>query len=133
MSFGYIYIIQNKAMPGIVKIGRTGRSPYQRVRELSSVTGVPVPFVLAYASAVPDMQVAEKLIHAYFQKLGYRLSTNREFFAIPVQAAITAIELVKQHQLLQELDIMLEYGFPDEDEDISDVFGENTDFSVSPG
>ncbi len=40
-SPGYIYIISNPSMPGLVKIGRTSRDPQTRLRELNSATGVP--------------------------------------------------------------------------------------------
>ncbi|MBF6353622.1 GIY-YIG nuclease family protein [Nocardia higoensis] len=40
---GFVYILTNKKMPGLVKIGMTGRLIGDRVRELYN-TSVPVPF-----------------------------------------------------------------------------------------
>ena len=46
---GYVYILTNEAMPNLVKIGYTDRTPEERAAELykdqnSAVTGVRVPF-----------------------------------------------------------------------------------------
>ena len=38
-----IYILNNQAMPGIIKIGHTSNLK-ERVKTLSSHSGVPVPF-----------------------------------------------------------------------------------------
>jgi hypothetical protein len=38
---GYIYVLTNPNMPGLVKIGYTQRLPRERANELSRATGVP--------------------------------------------------------------------------------------------
>jgi hypothetical protein len=43
---GFVYILSNKKMPGLVKIGCTTRPVVERTAELNSMTGVPAPFVL---------------------------------------------------------------------------------------
>ena len=40
---GYVYILSNPAMPGLLKIGYTERDVQERVKELSN-TGIPSPF-----------------------------------------------------------------------------------------
>src|SRR5688572_6679317 len=45
---GYLYVLINPSLPGLVKIGKTNRDPEQRAAELSAATGVPTPFVLVY-------------------------------------------------------------------------------------
>ena len=40
---GWVYILTNEAMPGLVKIGYTMNDPAIRAEELSSDTGVPLP------------------------------------------------------------------------------------------
>ena len=41
---GYLYILSNPQMPGLLKIGLTARTVAARVAELNSATGVPMPF-----------------------------------------------------------------------------------------
>ena len=40
-NHGYVYILSNPGMPGLLKIGMTRFDPTRRVQELSSATGVP--------------------------------------------------------------------------------------------
>lgn len=87
--FGYIYILSNPYMPGVVKIGRTERDPNERISELSSATGVPAPFVLEYSVSVPDLEMAEKEIHVALS--GNRVDDNREFFKVSVEQAKEAV------------------------------------------
>lgn len=83
--FGYIYILSNPYMPGLVKIGRTERDPNERIPELSSATGVPASFVLEYSLLVPDLEMAEKEIHMALS--GDRVDDNKEFFKLSVEKA----------------------------------------------
>jgi hypothetical protein len=39
-----VYVLTNEAMPGLVKIGLTTDSVEARLTQLSSHTGVPLPF-----------------------------------------------------------------------------------------
>ena len=81
---GWIYVLSNPSMPGIVKIGMTTISPELRCKELSSSTGVPTPFVLQKAFHVDKPREVEKYIH---QKLSlFRISDRREFFEVAVSA-----------------------------------------------
>jgi hypothetical protein len=82
---GWVYILTNRAMPGLVKIGCTRRSPEDRVRELSSATGVPAPFEVAWAWPVSDWKAVEALTH---NRLGVcRPNPDREFFSCSVRRA----------------------------------------------
>jgi hypothetical protein len=85
---GYIYVLLNYSMPGLFKIGLTSRSPRDRVSQLSSATGVPSPFVLAYDILVPDAARAERQIHEALSARGYRIAENREFFEAPLDLII---------------------------------------------
>lgn len=85
---GYVYLLVNPAMPGMVKIGRTSRPPAMRVAELSGATGVPVPFVLLYEVQVPDAVAGERHVHELLQERGARIAGNREFFGVSPSVAV---------------------------------------------
>jgi hypothetical protein len=88
---GYIYVLINPSMAGLVKIGKTTRDPAGRARELSGATGVPSPFVVAYDAFFDDCSSAEEFVHALLEQNGYRVSSNREFFSASVSEAIKAV------------------------------------------
>jgi len=88
---GYVYVLINPAMEGLVKIGRTERDPHERAKELSVATGVPTPFFVAYDSFFEDCVGAEQFIHATLELKGYRLTNNKEFFNCPPNEAIKTV------------------------------------------
>jgi len=87
---GFVYVLMNPSMPGLLKIGRTNRSTYERLRELN-VTAVPTPFVLAYEALFDDSALAEEFVHAYLETRGHRVSRQREFFDAPLNLVVDAI------------------------------------------
>ncbi len=89
MAKGYIYVLINPSMKGIIKIGKTIRSSEKRAGELSNHTGVALNFYVAFEEFVSDCDVAEKIIHLVLQN--YRVNPSREFFKIPLKKAIETI------------------------------------------
>jgi len=85
---GFVYVLSNPSMPGIVKIGKTERHPESRSQELHT-SGVPTPFVLEFALWVNDAHEVEKLVHEFFSY--QRVSKSREFFKISLQDAVKSI------------------------------------------
>lgn len=85
---GWLYLLTNPAMPGLVKIGMTTRSPEERAQELAS-TGVPMPFHVAAAWAVDDVRAAERDAHAALAR--YRVNDAREWFRLSVPEAMRAL------------------------------------------
>lgn len=86
---GYVYVLTNASMPGLVKIGKTTRNPEVRAAELF-VTGVPSAFKVAFCLKSFDCGLCERLVH---RELGrYRVSHDREFFNCEVGRAISTIE-----------------------------------------
>jgi len=81
---GIVYILSNEAMPGLVKVGRTGQSVSKRLGELNS-TGVPMPFVCHYAAHVKDMAAVELQMHKLLAQ--HRVSAKREFFKVDAREA----------------------------------------------
>lgn len=94
MAAGHVYILVNATMPGYLKIGMTERTPEERARELSQVTGVPVPFNVAYSEDVPDCSAAERLIHSRLDP--YRTNQGREFFHLPLRDAIREVAWIAE-------------------------------------
>lgn len=93
---GYVYILVNPSMPGLIKIGRTLRDSRMRARELSS-TGVPTPFQVAFELFDEQHDDLEARIHC--ELTDYRISTSREFFRYPLDKAIALlIQLAKPIQ-----------------------------------
>jgi hypothetical protein len=91
MPSGYIYILSNLSMPGLVKVGRTDRQPEERARELGT-TGVPTPFKLEFSLLVQDSVSSEAQVHQILANRGYRRSQAREFFELPLQEAIDIVQ-----------------------------------------
>lgn len=81
MSKGYVYILSNVSMPGMVKIGKTTRDPNQRAAALYQ-TGVPTPFSLFACVYSPDCDALERDMHLRLDR--QRVSPDREFFKVPL-------------------------------------------------
>ena len=63
MGFGYLYILTNPSIKGMVKVGKTVRQPEERAVELSRSTGIPTVFNVAYSERVSDCDLVENLVH----------------------------------------------------------------------
>lgn len=94
MSKGFIYLLSNPSIPGLVKIGFSRKVPTERALELDT-TGVPTPFVVEYYCLVNDAAPLESKIH---QKLdNRRLRKGREFFRMDVSEALSSLkEIIKE-------------------------------------
>jgi len=88
---GFLYVLINPTIEGLVKIGKTARDPQSRAKELSAATGVPAPFVVAYDEYFNDCDKAEQFVHTRLEIKGYRVSNNKEFFKAPLKDVINAI------------------------------------------
>ena len=91
MSAGFIYVLVNSSMPGLVKVGKTTRTPSDRVEELSGVTGVPTPFIVAYEEHFSDCDAAEQFLHTKLTERGMRVSDSREFFRARVSEVVKLV------------------------------------------
>lgn len=96
MSKGYVYVLSNPSMPGMVKIGRTERSVQQRANELWQ-TGVPTPFKVECEVRSPDCAEMERWAHEKFHQ--FRVSEGREFFRVECAEVLEFLE----RQLLDQL------------------------------
>lgn len=95
---GFVYILSNQAYWGLLKIGETASSPYQRAQELYG-TGVPCPFTVERAFFVKDRKASESLSHNALHP--HRYNDSREFFKTSILNAVCVIESVlsKNNQL----------------------------------
>lgn len=88
---GYVYVLINPSMEGLVKIGKTTQDPKGRAKELSAATGVPTPFIVVFDAYFEDCSKAEEYVQARLEQKNYRVSSSREFFTAPVNEAVKAI------------------------------------------
>lgn len=86
-----VYILTNPTMPGLIKIGRTTNLE-QRVKSLSSDTGVPLPFEVFYACSVRDANEVERALHNAFGD--HRINPKREFFELDPERVYPVLKLV---------------------------------------
>jgi hypothetical protein len=88
---GFVYVLFNPSLNGLVKIGRSSRDPEDRAVELSSTTACPTPFVVAYDAYFADACAVERFIHERLTEKGFRKASNREFFQMPVAEAVKTV------------------------------------------
>lgn len=88
----WVYVLVNKSMPGICKIGMTTTSVRQRVEEINSATGVITPWIPVYRYECINSLTLEQAVHLELQKRGYRVNPRREGFEITSNEAIRIIE-----------------------------------------
>lgn len=92
MAIGYIYVLSNEHMPGLVKVGFTCDTVELRARQIFT-TGVPSPFLVEYFKLTDDVEIIERSAHA---ALANRVSPNREFFKASIDEVVSVIDkLVK--------------------------------------
>ena len=99
---GYVYILINPSLKGLLKVGQTKKDPEERAKEISQGTGVPTPYIVAYKEDFNDCELAEKMIHIMLEEEGYRINKNREFFEAEISDIIRKIMIVKEHLLSDE-------------------------------
>jgi hypothetical protein len=88
---GYLYILSNAHMPGLLKIGLTTRSVSERVAELNSATGVPTAFTVEAYFESRDPDAHEAAIH---QRLDQYRVPSREFFKIGIKETLAVARAV---------------------------------------
>jgi len=102
---GWIYILRNPSLKkDLIKIGKTNRSPEERAKELSTHSGVPMPYEVSYKIKVRDCDRAESRIHKELKRLGYH--HTKEFFHIAIEKAVeVAKECCTEMELFDESEI----------------------------
>lgn len=93
---GFVYVLTNAAMPGVVKIGRTRQLPRKRLAGNKSMSrhlySDPGHFELAYsASCQRDCKFVEYALHQEFAE--HRLG-KRELFRVDLETVRLAVERI---------------------------------------
>jgi len=94
---GWLYVLTNPAMPGLVKIGYSQEAdPKIRFRQLSAATGVPERFVAHGFEYSTDCLAAEVAVHLKLERR--RPNPKREFFRMDAAEALEAIREIIRSQ-----------------------------------
>ena len=87
-TVGFIYVLSNPAMPGMVKVGYTTALAEDRNKELNS-TDVPLPYAVEFGAQTSFPEEVKARAH---QMLDWqRVSKDREFFQVAPHLAIEAV------------------------------------------
>ena len=86
----YVYVLVNKSMPSMVKIGMTVREVEERAKEISGATGVPTPWVPVYSFKCFNSYKLEQEIHEHLNAV--RVADNREMFYMHSRDAIDTVK-----------------------------------------
>ena len=85
---GFVYILTNPSMAGIVKVGMTMKVPTERIKDPDfNATGISTPFEVVYCSFFDDMTQAEQLAHKALAQYHHA----KEIIKADVVTAINAI------------------------------------------
>jgi hypothetical protein len=85
----YVYVLVNKSMPDMVKIGMTIRDVETRAKKISTATGVPTPWVPVFEFKCFNSYQLEQEIHEHLDAI--RVAGNREMFYMHSRDAIKVI------------------------------------------
>ena len=89
-TVGFVYVLMNLFMPGLVKLGCSSWLPEDRAKGLYT-TGVPAPFEIAYRAMTSRPESVERRAHKFLAN--HRVNERREFFSVPVEEAVEAVRL----------------------------------------
>ena len=81
-----VYVLQNEAMPGLIKIGITQQDEVDKRLQNLYTTGVPLPFECIWAGEVDNCKEVESIIHNAFSD--FRINPKREFFKLKPERVI---------------------------------------------
>lgn len=94
---GWVYVITNNSMPGLVKIGYSTKDPELRAKELAN-TGAPHSYVVEYDVLVDEPRMVEQELHRSFSEW----HEDKEWFRCDVSQAIQEIRRLMHGKFLLE-------------------------------
>jgi hypothetical protein len=86
---GWVYVITNKAMPGLIKVGYSMKDPELRAAELNHA-GSPHPYVVDYEVLVEEPRDVEQTVHGRLRDR----REGKEWFRLSAEEAIAVIKSV---------------------------------------
>ena len=92
---GCVYILENPAMPDLIKIGYTMATAQKRADELSRATGVPMPFEVVIDFAQLELEQCKKIEREMHRELNeFRVNPKREFFKYSTDDASQLLKIL---------------------------------------
>ena len=83
MRRGYVYVLYNPMMEGLVKIGFTAASSEARAGEIFRGNGMPTRFLVVHEIRVNNREAVERRVHK--RLAAQRGNPKREFFRVPLK------------------------------------------------
>ena len=96
---GWVYIIVNKAMKGLIKIGYSNKDPLFRAKELES-TGTAHKYQVVYDALVREPYKVERNVHSQLEEF----NEDKEWFNCSIRTAIESIRKNSPKIFLEALD-----------------------------
>ncbi len=88
---GIVHVLTKRVHAWVGKIGCTSGGVEDRIYELSTATGVPVPFGCHFAARLSHYRSKERTLHQLFGE--QRINAKREFFRLPPEKVVLAIRM----------------------------------------
>ena len=88
----WVYILSNLTHPGLLKIGYTKKLPEERAKQISSATGVALPYKVEWAYQCFNGEMVEREVHHKLK--AQRINSSKEFFQISLEEAKETINLI---------------------------------------
>ena len=88
----WVYILSNPTQPGLLKIGYTKNPPEKRAKQISSATGVALPYKVEWAYQCFNGEMVEREVHHKLK--AQRINNSKEFFQISLEEAKEIINLI---------------------------------------
>lgn len=109
-SKGYVYVLSNRYMPNILKIGYTCKTVKRRAWQIyKTSTGTPSPFKVEHQVETNDARALEAKVHKRLNLL--RVNKGREFFCCTVPYAIEMIEREISCDFLEDKEALVNYEY----------------------
>ena len=88
----WVYVLSNPSSPGLLKIGYTKKPPEERAKQISSATGVALPYKVEWAYQCFNGEMVEREVHHKLK--AQRVNSSKEFFQVSLEEAKENIILI---------------------------------------